>query len=104
MATHLSVPRPAETGSCGCGCSSTSDEGSTGAAASRTNGPIREDQTVRDVLVAYPSAVSVLHTYGIDTCCGAGASLRDAAATAGADLEAILVSLQAQFGTGARPV
>ena len=105
MALHSSAPPAALTDSsrCACGCSSAADDRATGSAGLSFTGAITGDATVRDVLTAHPAAVSVLHTYGIDTCCGAGASLRDAARTAGAELNAILISLDAQFGSrGAR--
>lgn len=122
MATPLSAPLSAlqavEPGSCGCGCSTAPDARATSeaesspatsrpgipaagipsAGISAAGNPISGDLTVREVLSAFPASVSVFHTYGIDTCCGAGASLRNAAVTAGADLDSILISLQAQFG------
>lgn len=105
MVVQSSAPLAALTGSsrCDCGCSSADDDRATGSTGLSSSGAITGDATVRDVLTAHPAAVSVLHTFGIDTCCGAGASLRDAALTAGAELNAILISLDAQFGSrGAR--
>lgn len=103
MALHISAPRAAETGSsrCACGCSNAAADRTTESAGHTVETAITGDVTVRDVLTAHPAAVSVLHTYGIDTCCGAGASLHDAALTAGAELNAVLISLDAQFGSRA---
>lgn len=38
--------------------------------------------TVEAVMTRHPETVPVFNALGIDTCCGAGASLRDAAAEA----------------------
>jgi hypothetical protein len=82
-----------------CGCSGCSESEAITAPVETPFGAISAAASVRDLLLAHPQAVSILHTFGIDTCCGAGASLRDAAAHAGADLGSVLVSLDAQFGS-----
>jgi iron-sulfur cluster repair protein YtfE (RIC family) len=63
--------------------------------------------TVNEVLGRYPVTAPVFHLLGMDTCCGANASLRDAAAEAGTDLAVLLSMLEASVcaslvGAGSR--
>ena len=55
---------------------------------------IDQDLTINEVLLKYPSAVSVLNAYGIDTCCGGGDSVAEAAACDGIDLDELLSALR----------
>ena len=55
---------------------------------------IDQNLTINEVLLKYPSAVAVLNAYGIDTCCGGGNSLAEAAACDGIDLDEILGALR----------
>jgi iron-sulfur cluster repair protein YtfE (RIC family) len=41
-----------------------------------------------------PAALAVLERFGVNHCCGAGLSLREGAAAAGADLAALLSALE----------
>lgn len=50
--------------------------------------------TVDDVLARYPITFSVLNAFGVDSCCGGSASLREAAAHALADESVLLDALQ----------
>ena len=103
MASLIAFPRAslpaADATSCDYGCSDCTESDTIAAPDDAWSGTISAGLSVRDVLLAYPKAISILHTFGIDTCCGAGASLGDAAATAGANLESVLISLNAQFGS-----
>jgi len=65
-------------------------------AATRTRQPdivIHPDTTVEQILVAYPLTAAVFNAFGIDVCCGGGASLAAAASSDGIDLEVLLASL-----------
>jgi len=54
---------------------------------------VHSDETVEQVLLAYPPTASVFNAFGIDVCCGGGASLAAAAERDGIDLELLLASL-----------
>jgi regulator of cell morphogenesis and NO signaling len=56
--------------------------------------------TVNHVLARWPGAARVLDAFGIDTCCGGGASLREAAADAGVPLDRLLADVA---GAGRAP-
>ena len=56
--------------------------------------------TVNEVLRRWPAAVGPLNAFGIDCCCGGGASLREAATEAGVPLDELLAALRA-VGEGA---
>ena len=58
--------------------------------------PIHPGTTVNDVLLRCPPAVAVFNRFGIDACCGGGASLGEAASRDGADLKSLLEALQAE--------
>lgn len=55
---------------------------------------IDQDLTINEVLLKYPTAVTVLNAYGIDTCCGGGDSVAAAAASNGIDLDELLAALR----------
>jgi iron-sulfur cluster repair protein YtfE (RIC family) len=57
--------------------------------------PISEDQTVGQAAARGPAALAALERLGINHCCGAGLSLREAAAAAGVPLDALLAALRA---------
>ncbi len=69
-----------------CGCRSGS-----GSHAS----PITDTLTVEDVSHHVPGALEVLKAMGINHCCGAHLTLREAAASAGTPLESLLEALRA---------
>ena len=71
-----------------CGC-----HGQHSAAAGSGAAPITADLTVEDVAHHYPGALDVLKEKGINHCCGAHLTLREAAAAAGIGLEALLDAL-----------
>ena len=50
--------------------------------------------TVNDVISRYPSTIPVFNKFGLDTCCGGGAPIADAARRDGADLDALLGELR----------
>ena len=49
--------------------------------------------TVNEILLKYPSAVSVFNELGIDACCGGDASLDEAARRDGVSLAKLLAAL-----------
>lgn len=55
--------------------------------------PVRPEQTVADVAGQRPGALDVMKDMGINHCCGAHLTLREAAAAAGVSLDALLAAL-----------
>ena len=53
--------------------------------------------TINEILLDHPAAVSVLNGFGIDTCCGGGSSLAEAAEENGIELEALLTELDREL-------
>ena len=51
------------------------------------------EQTVAEVVQSRPGALETMKEMGINHCCGAHLTLREAAATAGVPLEALLAAL-----------
>jgi regulator of cell morphogenesis and NO signaling len=51
------------------------------------------EMTLNQIVVLRPEAVSVLNRYGMDTCCGGGLSLKEAARRHGVELEVLLEEL-----------
>lgn len=49
--------------------------------------------SVNAVLASHPSTLRVFNRFGLDTCCGAGLSVADAARAAGVDAEALCSAL-----------
>jgi regulator of cell morphogenesis and NO signaling len=49
--------------------------------------------TVNEIVVRHPETIAVFNRFGIDSCCGGGLPLRDAAHRDGAELEALLRAL-----------
>ncbi len=99
LITEPQAVSTADSTCCGGSCSDGTDVIASDTRDATWSGVIDPLVSVRAVVSAHPAAVSIFHTFGIDTCCGAGASLRDAAKSAGADLESVLISLDAQFGS-----
>ena len=64
------------------------------------NHRFNETDTITDVLKRAPGAAELLHRLSLDTCCGAGRSLREAAAVAGLPVEELLVQLDAAPAPG----
>lgn len=59
----------------------------------RCTPPIRADQTVADAARHDAAAIETLREMGINHCCGAHLTLREAAAAAGIPIEALLAAL-----------
>lgn len=58
-----------------------------------TQSAIAETATVNEIIRRHPATVGVFNDFGIDACCGGAATLRDAAARDGADLQPLLDAL-----------
>ena len=71
-----------------CGCRAQSP-----ATARVTEVPISADLTVGDVAQRYPGSLETMKAMGINHCCGAHLTLREAAASAGIALDALLDTL-----------
>ena len=56
--------------------------------------------TVNDVLARHPQAGAVFNAFGIDTCCGGGRSLADAAREDGCSADALLAALADAIARG----
>jgi regulator of cell morphogenesis and NO signaling len=56
---------------------------------------INTEQTLRDLVTAFPAAAKVLHQYRLDYCCGGEQSLRQACAAENIDAEAVLRDVEA---------
>lgn len=63
--------------------------------------PITAEQTVETVSRLYPGAPDVMKEMGINHCCGGHLTLREAAASAGLALEALIEALQRTEGVTA---
>jgi regulator of cell morphogenesis and NO signaling len=50
--------------------------------------------SINEILQRHPEAVGVFNAFGIDSCCGGGASLCEAAYRDGADPQALLQALR----------
>ena len=55
--------------------------------------PVRAEQTVADVGQRSAGALQIMKEMGINHCCGAHLTLREAAAAAGVSLDALLAAL-----------
>ena len=71
-----------------CGCSAHSPAATQGGCA-----PITADLTVGDVAHRYTGTLDIMKEMGINHCCGAHLTLREAAASAGVGLEILLDAL-----------
>ena len=71
-----------------CSCQSHST-----ATAHAPGAPIIADLTVGDIAHHYAGALDIMKEMGINHCCGAHLTLREAAASAGVPLEALLDAL-----------
>lgn len=50
--------------------------------------------TVNEIVAQHPETIAVFNKFGIDSCCGGGVPLRDAAHRDGAELDALLRALE----------
>jgi iron-sulfur cluster repair protein YtfE (RIC family) len=60
----------------------------------QTETKIDPTASVNDVITRYPATIPVFNKFGLDTCCGGGAPIVDAARRDGADLGALLDELR----------
>lgn len=51
--------------------------------------------TVDELTARYPETIAVFNRFGIDSCCGGGEPIAEAARRDGADLDALLAALRA---------
>jgi iron-sulfur cluster repair protein YtfE (RIC family) len=61
-------------------------------------GLIETDSTVKEIVARYPETLVVFNRFGLDSCCGGGIPVREAALRHGADLEGLLRSLRVAIG------
>jgi hypothetical protein len=64
-----------------------------GRATSATDSPVSPETTVEAIGRRSPRALAVLRGFGIETCCGGGLTLAQAAASAGVPVETVLRAL-----------
>lgn len=50
--------------------------------------------SVNEVMAQHPRTIAVFNQFGVDTCCGGGAPIRDAAHRDGVDADALLQALR----------
>jgi regulator of cell morphogenesis and NO signaling len=76
---------------CGCGCR----HGTTASLDTARRTDIGSEETVETVARRSSDAAEILRGLGIDTCCGGGLTLSQAAASAGVRVETVLAALGA---------
>lgn len=54
--------------------------------------------TVNELIALHPETIAAFNRFGIDTCCGGGESVADAARRDGADLDELLAALREAIG------
>jgi len=82
--------------SCGCGCGHGDKTLTIAARPGRYTGDERVGDVARD-----PAALAVLERFGLNHCCGGHLSLREGAAAAGAEVQALLRALEEAAGRSA---
>jgi iron-sulfur cluster repair protein YtfE (RIC family) len=65
----------------------------TASTASATAAPLDPTLTVNEMMTRHPETVEVFNRFGLDTCCGGGAPIIEAARRDGADPAAVLEAL-----------
>jgi regulator of cell morphogenesis and NO signaling len=50
--------------------------------------------TINEIVARYPATIPVFNRFGMDTCCGGGVSVDDAARRDGIDVAAVLAALR----------
>lgn len=50
--------------------------------------------TINEIVARHPETIAVFNRFGMDTCCGGGVSVEEAARRDGLDLDQILVALR----------
>jgi len=53
-----------------------------------------EDSTVDTLMARHPATMAVFNAFGVDTCCGAHSSVREASARDGVDKAALVAALR----------
>ncbi len=56
--------------------------------------------TVNEMVATHPETIPVFNRFGLDTCCGGGVAIADAAHRDGADLDALRQALKDAVGAG----
>jgi regulator of cell morphogenesis and NO signaling len=56
--------------------------------------------SVDQMVARHPETMPVFNRFGLDTCCGGGAPIADAARRDGADLDALVQALREALGAG----
>ncbi len=51
-------------------------------------------QTINEIVARHPETIAVFNRFGMDTCCGGGASVEEAACRDGLDVGQILSALR----------
>ncbi len=60
----------------------------------QTAPPLDTGWTVNELIAREPQTVAVFNRFGLDTCCGGGDAIADAASREGVDLDALLAALR----------
>lgn len=55
--------------------------------------PLDPELSINEIIRRWPSTMGTLNEFGIDTCCGGAASLREAAREAGVPLASLTTAL-----------
>lgn len=58
---------------------------------------IIKDQIINNVIRRFPATLEVFHRFGVDACCGGSQSIEEAAKKDGANVEALLESLNSMI-------
>ena len=66
-----------------------------------TENTIDTTMSVNEMVARHPGTVTVFNRFGLDTCCGGGAPIVDAARRDGADLQELVRALRDAIGAGA---
>jgi iron-sulfur cluster repair protein YtfE (RIC family) len=61
----------------------------------QTTPQINKASIVDELTARYPDTIAVFNRFGIDSCCGGGVPIADAARRDGADFDALLAALRA---------
>ena len=56
--------------------------------------------TINEIIARYPQTMLVFNELGMDTCCGGGASVEEAATRDGLDADSVITALNNAIETG----